>query len=259
MLNYLRAELYKLFHRKYFWVLILVSLALESILVGGWVFINANGAHVTFDEAVHTVAYELPLGLYFTIFAGDIVFAGQYKNATMKNEVSFGLPRWRIYLGKLAAQLIAAFLMLAVMMIYYVALCRLALPGDGTVSAEAALADMGKCLLYALPLWIGAQCAVCACLFLIKGGTGAVITTVALLGALPVAAQMLGMMFGNYPVGKALLQIYTWLPSPMLESIPAHVNAGDWGYLANTCAVGGAWLAVSTALGLWRFHRKEIN
>lgn len=259
MLNYLRAELYKLFRRKYFWVTLLVTLTLESILVGGWAFINANNAHVTFDEAIHTLSFELPLGLYFTIFAGDIVFAGQYKNATMKNEVSFGLPRWRIYLGKLATQLIAAFLMLVVMMVYYIALCRLVLPEGGVVSGEAALLELGQWLLYALPLWIGAQCAVCACLFLFKGGTGAAITAVALLGGLPLAAEMLGLMFGAYPFGKTLLRVYTWLPSPMLERIPAHVTARDWSYLGNTCAVGGAWLAVSTALGLWHFSRKEIN
>lgn len=259
MLNYLRAELYKLFHRTYFWVTLLVTLGLETLLVGGWVFINQNGAHVCFDEAVHTLAYELVLGLYFTVILGDIVFAGQYKNATLKNEVSFGLPRWRIYLGKLAAQLIASLLTCFVIMAYYVALSRLMLPADGTVSSEAALLELGKWLLYALPLWIGAQGATCACLFGIKGGTGAAIAAVALFGALPVAMQIIGMMFGPYAFGQALLQIRFWLPSVMLERIPAYVSKGDWGYLVNTCLVGGVWLAVPTVLGVWRFSRKEIN
>lgn len=259
MLNYLRAELYKLFHRTYFWVTLLVTLGLESLLIGGWVFINQNGAHVCFDEALHMLSYELVLGLYFTVIMGDIVFAGQYKNATLKNEVSFGLPRWRIYLGKLAAQLIAALLTCFVMMVYYVALCRLLLPADSAVSGEAALGEFATQLLFALPLWIGAQAAVCACLFGIKGGTGAAITAVALFGALPVAVQIVGMMFGIYPFGQAVLEIYSWLPSVMLERVPSYVSKGDWSYLANTCLVGGVWLAVPTVLGLWRFGRKEIN
>lgn len=259
MLNYIRAELYKLFHRKYFWITLLVMLGLESILVGGWVFINQNGSHVCFDEALHMISYELVLGLYFTVIVGDIVFAGQYKNATLKNEVSFGLPRWRIYLGKLAAQLIAALLLCFVMMAYYVALCRLMLPADGAVSSEAALGEFAAKLLFSLPLWIGAQGAVCACLFSIKGGTGASITAVALFGALPVAVQIVGMMFGPYPFGKAVLEIHPWLPSVMLERIPSYVRQGDWSYLANTCLVGGVWLVAPTVLGLWRFGRGEIN
>lgn len=257
MLNYIRAELYKLFHRKYFWITLLVTLTLESLLVGGWAFINMHGAHVSFDEALYTVTYELVMGLYFTIIAGDIVFAGQYKNATLKNEVSFGLPRWRIYLGKLCAQLITALLMCFVMMAYYIAICRLFLPVDTTLGGQAALANIATQLLYALPLWIGAQAAVCACLFCIKGGTGASITAVALFGALPVALEFLGLMFSHQSFGQALLLAYDWLPSQLLQRIGNRV--GDWGYFAQTCLVGGTWLVVPTALGLWNFSRKEIN
>lgn len=259
MLNYLRAECYKVFHRKYFWVTLLVLLGLESLLVGGWAFINHNGAHVCFDEALHMIGYELVLGLYFTVLVGDIVFAGQYKNGTLKNEVSFGLPRWRIYLGKMIAQMMTALVMCFVMMVYYVALCALVLPADGTVSNYEALQEFGTLLLCALPVWLGTQSMVCACLFLIKGGTAAAITAVGIIALLPIGVELLGLIYGAYPFGETMLKVYTWLPSPMLERVLFHVTDGDWGYVGNLCLAGGAWFVGSTALGLWRFSRKEIN
>lgn len=259
MLNYLRAECYKVFHRKYFWVTLLVLLGLESLLVGGWVFINQRGSHVCFDEAVHTLSYVLVLGCYFTFLTGDMVFAGQYKNGTLKNEVSFGLPRWRIYLGKLIAQLMTAVLLCFVILLYYVALCALVLPADGTTSNIVALVELGRWLLYALPIWVGAQATVCACLFLIRGGTAAAITALALIAGSAPAVQVIGLMFGRYSFGQFLLEAYAWLPTVMLERAPIYASMGDWSYFGKLCLVGGVWFVGSTALGLWRFTRKEIN
>lgn len=205
------------------------------------------------------IAYELVLGLYFTVLAGDIVFAGQYKNGTLKNEVSFGLPRWRIYLGKMIAQMMTAVVMCFVMMVWYVALSALVLPADGTVSNYEALQEFGTLLLCALPVWLGTQSMVCACLFLIKGGTAAAITAVGIIALLPLGVELLGLLYGAYPFGETMLKVYTWLPSSMLERVSFHVADGDWAYAGKLCLTGGAWLVGSTALGLWRFTRKEIN
>ena len=38
MLNYIRAEFYKVFRRKYTWITLVIMLALEALLVSGWVF-----------------------------------------------------------------------------------------------------------------------------------------------------------------------------------------------------------------------------
>ena len=132
MLNYLRAELYKLCHRKSFWITLGVFVALEALLVWGFTFVNANGGRAFFDDCVMDIIPRiLPLGGYLTLLAGDMVFAGQYRNATLKNEVSFGIPRWRIYLGKFIAQLITALILCLAMVGFYVAACRLCLPDGG--------------------------------------------------------------------------------------------------------------------------------
>ena len=40
MVNYIRAELYKVFRRKYTWITLVVVLAPESLLVAAWAFTN---------------------------------------------------------------------------------------------------------------------------------------------------------------------------------------------------------------------------
>ena len=262
MLNYLRAELYKLRHRKSFWITLGVMLALEALLVWGFTFINAHGGHTCFDDCIMDIIPRmLSFGGYLTLLSGDMVFAGQYRNATLKNEVSFGLPRWRIYLGKLIAQLLAALLMCFVMIGFYVAACRWTLP-EGEIESVQVMLYLGKALLAALPVWMGVQAMVCACFFLIKGGTASAIAAVALYAALPTIMWLVGVMYVQYPFGWSLLQIQEWMPTVMLDATPGHLVTGMTDYsawLGKMCLTGGAWLAGSTALGLWVFGRREIN
>ena len=259
MLNYLRAELYKLRHRKSFWITLGVLLALEALLVWGFTFVNAHGGHVYFDDCVlDIIPRMLSVGGYFTILAGDMVFAGQYRNATLKNEVSFGLPRWRIYLGKLIAQLLAAIFLCFAMIGFYVAACRWFLPEGGIENAQVMLL-LAKSLLAALPVWIGVQAMVCACFFTIRGGAASAITAILIFGALPQAMWLLAAMYGAYPFGLFLWQVREWMPTIMLDATPNYLLANYGVWLGKMCLTGGAWLVGSTALGLWVFGRREIN
>ena len=63
---------------------------------------------MTFQNTAQMVALILSVGLYATLLTGDIVFSDQYKNNTLKNEVSYGVPRVRIYLGKLIVAILVA-------------------------------------------------------------------------------------------------------------------------------------------------------
>ena len=123
MLNYIRAEVYKLARRKYTWIFLGVMLLLESLLVAAWTYTNFMGNHVDFYTGAIIVLSLLPMGFYAALLTSDIVFSEQYKHNTLKNEVSFGVPRGRIYLGKLLVQLGLSVVMCAVMIGYYLLLC----------------------------------------------------------------------------------------------------------------------------------------
>lgn len=262
MLNYLRAEIYKFLHRKSFWITLVVVLGLEGLMIFSYAFTNAHGNDIEFAWGVSTILLIMgSLGCYFTLLTGDMVFAGQYKHATLKNEVSFGLPRYRIYLGKLVAQLFASLLMCGIMVLFYVIGCKLFLLPSSEEGSIAIFTSLGQTLLGSLPIWMGVQATVCACFFLIRSEIAAASVALGLFAVSAPVLEIIGLFTENYPISKTIWIVYSHLPTVMLDSnlLPYLAHQEYWPYLGKLCIVGGAWFVVSTAMGLWFFERKEIN
>ena len=96
MFNYIRAEIYKLLHRPYTYIALGVMLVLEALYASMFAFHNAHSMVTPFGGAIITIVEMGVIGFCTCLLTGDIVFAGQYKNSTLKNEVSFGLSRTQI-------------------------------------------------------------------------------------------------------------------------------------------------------------------
>lgn len=258
MLNYIRAELYKLMCRKYTYIALSVLLALEGLLVAGNVFHNAHGGATYFGEAITMIPGFGAIGFCVCLLTGDIVFAGQYKNSTLKNEVSFGLGRARIYLGKLMAQTLLSLLYLAVMMGFFIGLSAIFLPHSMSIHYNDlySLIIVGYYLAFGLPLWIGAQAAACMCLFLISSEAAASTAYLSILFLLEPFLEVAGYLIRG-KTGEWLIKACGYLPRPMLDV--AKTVVGDWAFLGLAWLVGAFWLAVTTAAGLYGFSRKEIK
>lgn len=254
MLNYLRAECYKIVHRKYTWISLAIVLALEALLVSGWVFMNLNENRVDFYTGACMLITLLYMGFLATMITGDIVFSEQYKHNTLKNEVSFGLPRARIYLGKLIAQTLLAIFACMVIVGFYLGLCALFLPHEPEAD-RMAMTIIGWCLLVALPLWVGVQGLTCAVFFMVRSSMAASLVVVGVIMGLPSVFQM-GSIFFEGILGQAMAVLYQYLPTTMLADASSVV--GVWVFCGKAWLVGSVWLAASTALGLWSFSRKEI-
>lgn len=259
MLNYIRAEFYKLIRRKYTYIALGVFLLLEGLLVAGFAFHNAHSFATPFGGAVTLIVDMGAIGFCVCLLTADIVFAGQYKNSTLKNEVSFGLSRARIYLGKLIAQTLLSIVYLLVMMAFFLGLCAVCLPLEfsaGFYSASEALTIVGYFLAVGFPLWVGGQAVACMCQFLINGDMASSFVYVGIVFVLDGILELMALLIRG-GVGDILLKICSYLPRPMLEGAKAVV--GDWGYLGKAWIVGAFWVVVCTALGLYGFNRKEIK
>ena len=256
MVNYIRAELYKVFRRKYTWITLVVVLALESLLVAGWAFTNSHGNHVDFYTGAGMLCSLLSLGFYATLLTCDMVFADQYKAGTLKNEVSFGIPRVRIYLGKYVVQLVLSLLFMAVMVVFYLGLCYLVLYRDPKMDGVA-MQIVGYCLLTALPLWIGVLACANACLFLIRSELAASIAAVCVFVMIPPVLEVCGALFIATPAYPVFQFLHRYMPTVMVDT--ASTIAGDWAYCGQAWIVGAIWLAVFTALGISAFRKKEIQ
>ncbi len=257
MLNYIHAEFYKVFRRKYTWITLAIVLALEALLVSGWAYTNFHGNHVGFYEGAVMLVSLLSMGFCATLITGDMVFAGQYKNSTLKNEVSFGLSRSRIYLGKLFVQTLLSLLYCAVMVTFYIGLCWLTLYHD-PVQDGAAMQIVGFCLAAALPLWIGVQALTCACMFLVKSELGGALLSLGIFMVLPTLIELAGLLAGvESPAGAALMTVYNHMPTVLVKS--AREMVGDWAWCGRAWIVGAVWFAAFTAIGLCGFQKKEIK
>ena len=259
MFNYIRAEFYKLVRRKYTYIALAVFLALEGLLVAMYAFHNAHSYATPFGGAITLVVEMGTVGFCICLLTADIVFAGQYKNSTLKNEVSFGLSRTRIYLGKFIAQTLLSILYLVVMMGFFLGACAIVLPlesGAAFYSASEALSIVGWFLAAGLPLWIAGQAAACMCQFLINGDMAASFVYVGIILMLESILQVIGALAGG-AVWDILSKICAYLPRPMLEA--AKSTVGDWSYMGRAWLVGVFWLAACTAVGLYGFNRKEIK
>lgn len=259
MLNYIRAEFYKLLRRPYTYIALGVMLALEALYASMFAFHNAHSMATPFGGAVVTLVEMGTIGFCTCLLTGDIVFAGQYKNSTLKNEVSFGLSRTQIYLGKLLAQTLLSVVYLVVMMGFFLGLCAVCLPmesGAGFYFAADALTIVGYFLAVGLPLWVGAQAALCMCLFLVNGEMASSFLYVGIVFVLETIVELVGLLAGG-GVGKLLLTIHPYFPRTMLDGAKAVV--GDMGYLGRAWIVGAFWVVLCTAIGLYGFRKKEIK
>ena len=259
MLNYIRAEIYKLLHRPYTYITLGIMLVLEGLYASMFAFHNSHSLVTPFGGAVVNIVGLGAIGFAMCMITGDIVFAAQYKNSTLKNEVSFGLSRTQIYLGKLLAQTLLSLAYLVVMMAFFIGLCAVCLPMNGPAgfySSQDALIIVGYFLAAGIPLWIGGQAAVCMCQFLVNGEMAWSFLYVGVIFVLDTTLEVAGLLIQGW-LGNLLVKSSEYFPNTMLNNAKSVV--GDLVYLGQAWLVGVFWLAACTAVGLYAFHKKEIK
>lgn len=256
MLNYLSAELWRMSRRgsdKAGWLVFLLLVALM-----GWLWSSDDPAGVL--EAFQDV---LPVGLYLAFPLASWANGDASRTGPLVNEVVFGLPRSRIYLGKLLAAVLAGLLLffLTVLAFLGVALPLAARDGWGTWTGDpvlglAAWAALGRAVVCVLPRYVGAAALAHLLVFsLHTAGLGAVLYYLYLaFGELMLAAVS---FHGLGLVGTVLnllgdaLQPFL-LCGPYFSGMPPVEVGQSW-------LVGAAWVAATSAVGIALFRRREIR
>jgi ABC-2 type transport system permease protein len=250
MLNYLKAECFKVSRRKYPYLFLLFILLGEALILFTFWMVNTSTAHNNFDNTVLVLMVAMPIGLYLAVVVCDMVFSDQYKHNTLKNEVSFGISRTKLYMGKLIASVVVALVMLAAIMGFYLLGSLLCMPpGDNTALT---MAGLGVSLLASLPLWLGAVGLTIALFFNIRSNVGAAFAAVGVIGFLPGALKMAALLTGN-EIFLTIRSVCLLAPFDNLNTmVEANGLIGAW-------LIGMGWLIGSTVIGLLFFQRKEIS
>lgn len=257
MTDYLRSECYKLTRRSYLWLTLLITGALELLLVLLFATMNGDTVHMTASVGFTMLLYLLPMGHYATAITGDIIFSEQYRYNTLKNEVAYGLPRLRIYFGKLLASCLLALAVCALVVLWYGLLCGVLLPGDGAIFN--ALKTVGFGFLVALPVWLGAQSLFIMCFFVFRGSLAGTLLGAGILATLGQLLQLLYLLVSlNAPaLGEVVLVLQDLLLTSPIEGLID--DMWNWSRVGWAWAVGLGWCVATTAIGCWSFHKREIS
>lgn len=249
MVKYLNAEAYKLTHRKTylfgFFAFILGGIAAFMILCK----YNA-GSGATFNFFMINLPPLFMTGLFLVLMVSDMVFSDQYKFNTLKNEASYGLPRVRIYLGKLLATALASVVICAIIILFYATFAAILFPveeGMGEV-----LAHLGQTLALSLPLWLGGLGFGYMLLFVMKGSASATMVYVLVLGVGDTILDLLELIQPKLIEAlEAVRSCLLMTPFNQMDVSPAS--------LSHAWLVGMSWLIVSTLVGAMVFQKREIN
>ena len=249
MLNYIKAELYRAAHHMTVYLVSGILLALALAFATMWV------GPFTFPNMAALLSVTMPVGLFMAAVMDVVVVSGIHRTGSLKNELSFGIPRSRIYLGKLTAAFLLSVMLCALVLGGFLGLsCLLTAPGDPE-ETRVVLAVLGYVVAASFPLWLGALSVTHMLFFALKSEVMAACLTAYLL-----------------LLGERMTAIFTMINS---ETIAAPARAvrevmlttpfwkyeGEltWQLMAQNWAIGLGWLVVSTAVGLWVFRRAEIK
>ena len=255
MRAYLTAEWGKAVARPYYRIYLTVMAALAAALALIWWWTGREGMFQgSFGECLSLLIPFFSAGIYLAVIVADAVFSDQYKTGTLKNEVSYGIPRERIYLGKLATAAVAGLLLVFLTLLVYAVLCRLFIP----VGPEdwAPIQTFLFRLVSAVPLWLGSLALTMTAMFNIAH-------------TIPMMALVLTVLMGLGPVFRGLIGLgVDWLSAlagalcRLTLTAPldlAGVALWDPAHLLWCWGVGLLWTAGCTAVGLALFARRDIR
>lgn len=252
MLNYIKAELWKAVRRRGIVIFYLVLFLLAATFC-----VEVSGGR--FEDLASGVCVVLILGMLMgPILAHQV---DGHTQETLKNELSFGLSRGRIYLGKLIAVLVIGLLMAGSIL----AVCVGGgwLLTDHSADPQAAQVSL-EVLLFALagavPLWCG-MAAVCHMAALLISSTAVWASGYYILFFFgqPILLLIAAAFFhGNTSCWQINLLEAILMPYTLL--MPQFLSGWlTWGYQVWCWSIGMGWLLVSALVGLLLFRRKEIH
>lgn len=247
MLNYIKAELWKSTRNRGLYVLILFLGGCTGLFT--WLMLAADD----FYQMASAGATTMLFGLLVAPLLTRVVDGGVWN--TLKNEVSFGLSRGRIYLGKLLTGLLLGLVLCLLLIGGYLAAGWLLLPHSPEKDLTA-LTAVGFTLLGALPIWCGMY-GLCHMMAMLIPSTAVwffVYYMLTFFGQ-PILLALIKTA-ANGRIGGLLQAVL--MPVSLL--MPDYVSVLlSWGYQVWCWGIGLGWLAATAGLGLFLLSRREIK
>ena len=274
--NLVHAELYLAArHRVAMGALLLVCLALPplvlwSIAWGVRYGSDVYSAQTAAETAVFSLCQGMSLGPFLALPIAVVVFSDQYRCGTLKNEVVFGISRWKCVVSRLLAGILLGLGAAALVMISFLLSCLALLPDPGCLFS--AMERFAPVMLSAVPLWVSSGAIALGLLFFFRNsGVAATLYLVYFtVGFVSIALLYIISMNSTgfiWTVSRLLADThpYNMMWSSMMEVSSAGfsfrwemVDAAGSKTVGNLL-LGIGWTAAGTGLGVLGLYRKELR
>ena len=266
--NLIRAEFYRLRRRPHSVLgMALILLLGVSLLTVSCALPPQVGSAATLLQSISTLSVS---GMFFAVWCAAAASSGVNKLDILKHEAVFGIPRWQIYLSRLATACLLGVGLVALLSLWAVLLTLFFLPGPGLLPA---LAQYLTLTLTALPLWMASAGLFLCCRFVTRSDAVSVV--------LVLLYYFVGYPFcaAAYAAGPGLSPLFRFLyvthPMNPFWNGSLHLAAGPSPELGISLdptlfvsfppaplpcwLVGLGWLAVTTLLALAVLDRRELR
>lgn len=133
MLKLIHADLYKVFHRMYFYIMMLALVVLCVIVNSA---MHGSGQYGTASFSIMFAVSLLNLPVILMPMLTEIVSAEEYRDHTIKNTLSFGTNRTLLFLSKYICAVILGVILMAVVLGSYFGSMMIFLPKDPKFTSE---------------------------------------------------------------------------------------------------------------------------
>ena len=247
MLNYIHAELWRLFRQAGWAVLVLCCLFLAAAINVGTaaVCLIWEVSPVPISNALSVIDLLAPmLGAGLALMVYGLIFGDGYRCGAFKNAVSCGISRATLYAGKYLCAVLCCLFLLAGMCAAFL-LTGFLLPGATAGEIAAAAVHLGWLTADCLPIWLGELAVIQAFYFFFC-------TSGPVMGAGFLFLLLSGWFIPQLPfAGSSDLYLSVWffvIPQAELSAIQGKV----W-------AVGTGYAAVFLAAGYLGFFRRGLR
>ncbi len=266
--NLIRTEFYRLRRRPHSVLgMALILLLGVSLLTVSCALPPQVGSAATLLQSISTLSVS---GMFFAVWCAAAASSGVNKLDILKHEAVSGIPRWQIYLSRLATACLLGVGLVALLSLWAVLLTLFFLPGPGLLPA---LAQYLTLTLTALPLWMASAGLFLCCRFVTRSDAVSVVLVLlyyfvgypfcaAAYAAGPGLSPLFRFLYVTHPMapfwnGSLLLAAG---PSPELGISLDPTLFVSFPPAPLPCwLVGLGWLAVTTLLALAVLDRRELR
>lgn len=260
MSKFLKSEVYKITHRIYPYVLLVICV-LIAVLINWAVYygqkvIDFGGSDITGCDLLYAGLYMLAAVIwYMVIFTTDIGFSGEWRNNTMKNTVSFGTNRNVIFFGKCIINFLLLLIGIVVVVGFYTLSNYIMFRNDGSLNSDVYTTFLFRFVIMLPLIFAGQTMASALCMLfstdLLWCGIYAVIVAL-----LPNGVLLIHTIF---PDNTVLEKIYNYLPTVCLQRLSYAGFNLEPGLISRSLVLTAAILILFVPISLLVFNRKEIK